>query len=322
MKIIHREKGEVKIKIEDQEDLIFLNQILKKGDAVSGKTVRKIKLGSDSDREQKVIKKSLFLEIEVEKTELKEGLLRVSGKIIKEAEDVKKGTYHTFNVEEDSIININHEFAKEEFEKLKKLTQTNEANILICVSGKENSFFALARKKGYTFLGEFAGNETLNKIKEFAKKFQIDCIILASNKANVIDAGKELGPKIINANVSRIDKGAIEEVLKREEIKKAIEDKRAANEKKIIEEIKKEIAKNGLATYGFEQVENSVSSGAVKLLVISQDFINKEMEKGNYKRVEDLIKQTEEMKGEFTIIRTNKELDKISGIAALLRFRI
>ena len=48
MHIIHSDfkNGEAKIKINNQDDLWHLSQILHKGDAVKGKSYRKIKLGA------------------------------------------------------------------------------------------------------------------------------------------------------------------------------------------------------------------------------------------------------------------------------------
>ena len=69
MKTMHKDlkKGVFKIQVENREDLWYLSQVIDPGDRVRGKTIRKIKLGEDGDRNVKVIKKKIFLELMVEK---------------------------------------------------------------------------------------------------------------------------------------------------------------------------------------------------------------------------------------------------------------
>ena len=83
MKIMHSDlkKGEIKVKIENLDDLWVLNQVIEDKDFVKGRTFRKIKVGEEGQRKQNVIKKPVFLLIEVEKVEFSKTstLLRVSG---------------------------------------------------------------------------------------------------------------------------------------------------------------------------------------------------------------------------------------------------
>ena len=65
MKIIHQnlKHGEIKLKAENLDDLWYLSSIIEPGDLVRGQTERKIKLGDEGDRQQKVIKKKVTLAI-------------------------------------------------------------------------------------------------------------------------------------------------------------------------------------------------------------------------------------------------------------------
>ena len=54
-------KGEAKVKIENLDDLWYLNQIIDSGDLVKGKTLRKIQIGQEGQRKQDSVKKSIFL---------------------------------------------------------------------------------------------------------------------------------------------------------------------------------------------------------------------------------------------------------------------
>ena len=81
-------KGIIKLKITTPEDLWHLTSIIDKDDLTTAKTQRKIKL----DKTNKVIKKSVLIKIQTEKTELKDNILRISGKTIESSnEEIPKG---------------------------------------------------------------------------------------------------------------------------------------------------------------------------------------------------------------------------------------
>ena len=63
MKIRHENlrKGEVKVNIENLDDLWYLSTIADPGDLIRGETYRKIKIGADIDKSGKVVKKRFFL---------------------------------------------------------------------------------------------------------------------------------------------------------------------------------------------------------------------------------------------------------------------
>ena len=89
MKIIHRDlkKGEMKVVVENRNDLWCLNAIIEKGDSVSGKTIRKIKIGEGTDRNVKVTKKVVFLRTLIDKVEYSPELLRLGGAVQDGPED-------------------------------------------------------------------------------------------------------------------------------------------------------------------------------------------------------------------------------------------
>ena len=59
MKLLFKDikKGEIRVKVENQEDLWYLSNIIDESDLIKGKTLRKIKLGEKEQRSQKIIKK-------------------------------------------------------------------------------------------------------------------------------------------------------------------------------------------------------------------------------------------------------------------------
>ena len=69
MKVLNFAKTEAKISVEHLDDIWCLSHIIDPGDRVEGRTFRKLKLGESTDRGQKVVKKPVFLSIEVERVE-------------------------------------------------------------------------------------------------------------------------------------------------------------------------------------------------------------------------------------------------------------
>ena len=148
MKIIHSElkKGIVKVKTENLDDLWYLSNIIDKNDFVRGETTRKIKIGEESDRKPKIIKKKVRLKIKIEKVDLEANVLKVGGGIVEGPEDIPRGSHHTFNIEENSIITIEKErFLKYQYEKLKEATETKVPKTLILLRKTYGDIFSPAR---------------------------------------------------------------------------------------------------------------------------------------------------------------------------------
>ena len=134
MKLMHSdfEKGKVKLKVENLDDLWYLNQIIETNDLVKGKTLRKIKIGKEEQRRQKITKKAVFLLLQVDKVEFSKfsNILRVSGIIKEGPEDVPLGSYHTFNVEKNSIITIiKQNWLKFQIDKIKEASKETLSKI-------------------------------------------------------------------------------------------------------------------------------------------------------------------------------------------------
>lgn len=342
-------KGEVKLKITNLDDLWYLSHIIDLDDCIKGKTTRKIKSRGEEERSAKVIKKTVFITINIEKVEFHKysDVLRISGVIKEGPEDIQKGEHHTFNVEVGSTITImKTEWLKFQKNKLKDAS-SEKTNILIVVMDRDEANFALSKQYGYEYLSELKGDvqkkgdeklteskfysEIENQIKEYVKRHKPNNIIVASPSfwkeellKNIKDS--ELKKIIVQATCSSADKSAINEVLKRPEIQEVLKQDRIAKELALIDEILKEISKDGLATYGLAEVEKAVNAGAVKMILLTDAQIRKSREKGTYEQIDALMKVVDKLKGEIHIISSEhdggKKLDGLGGIAALLRYKL
>ncbi len=352
MKLIHTDfkKGEVKVKIENLDDLWYLNQIVEKKDLVKGKTLRKIKIGEETQRKQKVEKKAIFLLIEVEKVEFSKtsNVLRILGTVKQAPEDVPLGSHHTFNVEENTIISIiKQKWLKFHVDRLKEASKESSSKILICVHDREEAYFALMKKYGYQLLAGIKGNvakkadvkqvesnfynEILRQLEDYNDRYNLNKIIIASPafwKEELMKeiSNEELKNKIILATCSSVGENAINEVIKRPETSEALKQDRIAKEYKLVEDLFAEISKNNLASYGLKETKDAAESGAVRHLLITDSFIQKKRMEEKYGEIEFIMKTVDSTKGEITIISSDheagKKLDGLGGIAAILRYKI
>jgi len=343
-------KGEIRLKAENLDDLWYLSSIIGPKDLVRGKTLRKIRIGEKDQRKTNVIKKPVFIEIEVEKIEFSRhsNILRVSGVVREGPEDIPKGTHHTFNIGENSIITVTKEkWLKYHLGRLNEALEREPARILLCILDREEAIFALTKKQGYEILSHIKGNvrkkadasikeenfyqSIIKALEEYIKRYGLEKIIVASPAfwkeellKNIKDA--EMKKMITLATCSSVDKTAINEVLKRSEVREVLKQDRAAKEANLVESLLVEIAKNNLAVYGLKETENASNMGAVKLLLITDSLIRKSMEENAYQQIESMMKAAESAKGDVYIINSEndagKKLDGLGGIGALLRYKI
>ena len=352
MKLLHSnlKKGEIRVLSQSLDDLWYLSNIIEPKDIVQGKTLRKIKPISSDEKSKEATKRPVFLSIEAEKVEFSKysNILRVSGVIKQAPEDVPLGEHHTFNIDENtSITIIKGQWLKYQLDKLKEACSEKKSSILICVHDREEAYFALFKKYGYEVLSHIEGEvqkkreenikkenfylSVIKKMEEYADRYEIKQIILASPAFWKEDLMKEIkNPElkkiIIPATCSSATKNGIEEVIKRPEVRVALQQERAAKEMIKVEELFTEIAKNNLAAYGVEQTENAAVMGAVKDLLVVDSLIQKSRMENFYKRLETIMKAVDKAKGEVEIISSEheggKKLEGLGGIGAILRFKM
>jgi protein pelota len=354
MKIKHKDlkKGEIKVEITSLEDLWYLSNIIDVNDTLKGKTLRKIKLGEGTDRNTKVVKKAVFLDIHVERVDFHKysSSLRVSGKIIQGTEDVPKGSYHTFDINIESILTLTKkEWLKYQLDKINEACSEKMDNILIVAMDRDEASFALLSTTGYKMLSEIKGEvskkeyketkgkdfyaEVVKNIEEYAQRFSVKNIILASPafwKEEALKALKKknsnLAKQVTLATSNNTGKNGIEEVLKRDEVKTVLKRDRTSKETQIVEQVFKEVSTNGAVAYGLKEVKQAADATAIKELLLTDDFIQKKRAEESFAEVDKIMRSVDKAKGSVHIISTEhdagKKLDGLGGIAAILRYKL
>ena len=314
------------------------------------KPSEKIKIGGEGDRKQSVTKKPVTLKIKVVKIEYgKESTaLRVSGTVEEGPEDVPLGSHHTITLEENTTITIQkNEWLQFQIDKIKEASQELQSKILICVHDREEAYFALMKKYGYTLLSTIKGNvqkkADLEKVEgnfyktiikqliEYDKKYKFQTIVIGSPAFWKEDLMKELNDpelkkKTILATCSSVGENGIHEVLKRPETEEALKQDRIAKEFKLVEELFEEIAKENLAAYGQKETKQASDAGAIKTLLLTDNFIQEQRDKDEFQKTEAIMKDVDKSKGSIVIVSSDHEAGKklhgMGGIAAILRYKI
>ena len=351
MQIIHRDikKGQLKVKIENLDDLWYLSTIIDEGDILKSKTQRKIKLGGAGEN-AKVIIKTILISIHVEKVEFHKyyNILRVSGKVEEGTEDVAKGVYHTFSLEPNVLFSLQKEkFLSFQVDKLNEAEQQKPSSILICVFDREEATFAILKKYGYEILTELKGNvmkkdnpeklkntfykDIVQQLHEYDQRFKLTKIVLGSPAfwkeyllAELVQ--DKLKEKVLLASCNNTGRNGITEVLKRQEVVSALKDDRIIKEINLVNDLKTAIATNEKSAYGIKDVLKAAEAGAIRLLLVTDTYIHKLREEGKYTQLDKIMKLVDTMNGDIHIISSDhdggRELDGLGGAGALLRYKL
>ena len=339
-------KGNARLIVESQDDLWSLSQIISPGDKLGSMTARKVKICEAEDR-QKTVKKPAFIKVLVEKTEFSPPTLKILGTIEEAPEDIPHGQYHSLILEQGSEIFIEKEWLSYQKHRLEDSLESKTPPVIIVVFDREEAYFAIMKKYGYEVLTNIKGkvrkkgheegtytdfySEIVLHIKEYDSRFNPSFIVVGSPAFWKDELMKAIGEgplkrKIVPATCSSVDITGINEILKRDEVRKALASERITKEMRCVEELMSEISKNGKAAYGLKDVEEASISGAVETLLIADGFIRQQRQDNNFAAVESIMKRSESQNSKIAIISSEhdggKKLEGIGGIAAILRYRM
>ena len=335
MKVIKQnlKHGVVKLRVENLDDAWHLKKILEPRDLLTGRTFRKTTVKSGSEVKEGD-RKSMVLTVEVEKVEYRPDMhtLRVHGKIMNGPDDVQLSSYHTISIEQGMVISIQKpKWKTHQLDRIHK-AGGKKPLLFICVLDRENADFALLQESGIKMLGSVRSEktETDNKREEYyqhvmetLKKQDCDTIIIAGpgfERENVFNLIKEkdadLAKKISIEHANDTGKPGVQEVIEIS-ANRVLKDTRVARETEIVQEVLTRIKKEGLVTYGKNEVAETISMGAVETLIVSEEKLEE---------FEPLMDQIEKQRGRVVIISTEHESGEeflgLGGIAGFLRYKV
>jgi len=290
----------------------------------------------------KVGKRPMVLKIDVEKIEFKDYdyKLRLLGKIIEGPDDVPLGSYHTIEIDVGDVLTIVKEkWEKYHLEKIRK-AQKRIPKILLSVVDNNEATFGVLDGTGVNIVSSLRNPYSIQheeeKTPEFYKSIAKEIRNLSEDSKKVILAGpgfakehvqkiikdnySELNKKIITDSTSSATRSGINELLKRGNLEKIIQENEALRETKLVNEFFSHLKKEDhLAVYGLEELKKADEMGAVEIVLVSDKKIRNQ-------GIEKLLNSIESKGGKIEIISTSHEtgeqFDRMGGLGAILRFKL
>lgn len=328
---------------ENLDDLWHLKYVIEPGDLVRAVTRRTMDSATDKIRPEKTEKKPVLLTVRAESIEFARfaNRLRVLG-VIEEGTDM--GHHHTINVEEGTEITVIKEWKPDQLKRLKEAREAAKRPKVVIVTVEEGeAAIGLVREYGVEefstvkqglgkgeggFRSEFFG-EVLSHLENAAR--DAPAVILAGpgfTKQDfykfIKDRDQELAERVTTVDTSSIGVSGFQEVLRRGAVDRVAEQTRITREARLIERLMEEIAGDGKAAYGMEEVGKAIEYGAVDTLLVADETLREA--RIEEKDVDSLLRRVEHAQGSVVVFSTEFEpgqrLEKLGGIAALLRFPI
>ncbi|MEM3555952.1 MAG: mRNA surveillance protein pelota [Candidatus Micrarchaeia archaeon] len=343
MKILSFEKKEGIMKLipEVLEDLWHLERVLEPGDVISSTSTRAFKPEEGEEERKKV-----HVELQAEKIEFSKSAskLRVTGKITGGGpeEYVQLGKYHTIDIELEKPVEIKKQWKTHQLQRIERAKESSRKPLIgITVIDEGKALFATVREYGVDFGPEIKinlskgdekfderRNQFFGDVAKQLKEMKVNRIVVAGpgfSKDNlkkfISERDKELLNKLTFESCSTAEETGVYELLKKGVLSKLAAEQRLQEEFSLLETFMAELSKEtGLAVYGADEVKNAVECKAVSKLLVADELLRKN------KEVEGIVEEAEKMKAEVFIFSSEteagKQLTGLSGIAALLRFRI
>ena len=337
----------LKLKVECEEDLWALYNVLEKGDVVYARTTRELKAGSGSRR------KPMVLGVRLEWAEFQPFTtrLRMHGVIVEGPKELDLiNLRHTLNLDVGSEVTIFKEdgWSREQLRAIREACERTSIKGIVVGVDDEEYCVALVRDYGVQVLMEGpmrlpgkldpSGREAALKarlrelaeaVASQAKSAGADAIILAGPgfvKDRLADAIRELGEPapVYRENTSSGGVSGVHEALRREAITKALRGCKAVEEAKLLGELLKVLAKNErMAALSLEEVEEAAEAGAVEKLLVIRDLV-RAYDEALRRRVESIMRAAEGSGAEVRIFEADhdayQQLKGLGGIAAILRY--
>jgi len=333
VRIIARSKDGIKIKVEDEDDLYYLHNIVKEGDIVRGLTSREKEEKTDRIRPEKKEKIKMEVDLRVERSKFQpfSSNLRVSGTIVGGEFD---GRCHTLGVGVKDGITIKKErWGTDDLNRLKEAVTLSKIPSIICIAvDDEICTIALVRRYGVQELATIRSDKTgkRGEGKDYRSGYYGSILVHLKeleNEIAVVGPGfekehlsaflREKGFKVYMESVSSAGMTGAIEAIKRGVVEKIGAKDRVSEEVGDVERFLEAIAKGNKVAYGVKEVRKAIELGACEKLLITDALSRTELG-------EELLKENRRIRGKFIIISTHheggKKLKAMGGVGALLRF--
>ncbi len=343
MRVLHRDPrtGEIKLRIENADDLWHLSNLVQPGDQVRASTYRREESKTDKVRPERAEKVRITLTLRVEKTEFQafSDRLRISGVITDAPQDL--GRHHTLNVAVDDILSIVKTWKRHELVRIDEAVAATQKPLVTFLSlDDEEALVAQLRQYGVQELATVrapghgkmfeTGDTESVYFEDILGKLRTsplgEAIVLVgpgfareSFLAFVQSRDTALAAKVHSQGTSQAGMRGIQEALRSGMGAKLFADSRVALETSLVEKVLEAIATNRPCAYGRKEVDQAIQAGAVDTLLVSESVVRD-------LAIEQMMHEVEDSRGKVILVSPHHEagakLEGLGGIAALLRFPI
>ncbi len=344
MRILHQDlgAGEVRMQLESEDDLWHLFNVIEEDDLVKASTHRREEKKGDKIRAERAEKRRMTLGIRVEKIEFSDFdlRLRVLGTIEEGPQDL--GQHHTINFEPGETLTLRKgHWRRSQLDRLRRAAADSRRPRMVFVSlDQDEATVAVMRQMGVRELatirslrsgkqyqdkeeGDYIG-ELLGKISSVAEQ-GMPIVVLGPGfaKEELMERGRAKEPELFrNAfayHTGQSGMAGINELMKRGLGAEVLRDSRVAMEVELVEKALERIATDGLVAYGPKEVADAAAAGAVETLLVLDSLLRRE-------DCDRIIRDVEAQGGDVVVVSEHhdagRELDAITGLAALLRFSV
>jgi len=330
----------IELEPETLDDLWTLNIVLSEQDLIGSKSTRRFRVEGSKDSE----KKTVFVNINLEKKvlDMQKGCLKVSGIIVSGSpeEYVDLNSYHSVEIMLGTKIAITKQRLLSYEIKLLEKSKKNALlpKIYLVVVDDDSSLIAKVNVRQYDLVAEIksgkAGkrldsaeyrNKYFSEVYETLAKQEKDLVIIAGpgfekEYFKTFLSSKSDAKKFRFTHVNTTGITGLNELLKGGNLNEVLDEFRLQKDTELINNLFKEIARDGAICYGAKEVEAASASGALKELIVTDKYF---ME--NYNKTRELLSELEANSSEHHIIASNTEagklLDNIGGIAGFLYYK-
>ena len=330
----------IRVQIETDEDIWHLYNVIEVGDLVTASTTRREEKAADKLRAERAEKKRMTLGVRIEKIEFSEDDLRLKllGTIETGPQDI--GQHHTLILETgDSLLISKRHWRETQLERLKRAVADSKKPRIVFVSlDQDDATVAVLRQFG---LKEIT---TVRSGKQYAEKPQADgyhaeviskvvplmepnmpLVLLGPGfeKESLADDMKKADPELFKKihvyHTGQCGMVGINELIKTGMGAEVLRESSVGAEMEAVEQLMTEIARNGLGTYGTQQVRDAAMAGAVEKLLVLDSKIREQ-------DLDDVVRAVESQKGTVIVVSGQhdggKELAALGGMGAILRYRM
>lgn len=337
MKVLEKDlkKGIVKVRVEDEDDLWLLKTVVKEGDVVISHTMRDVKVDGEGKR-----RLPMKLAVQVKNTYFQpfSSRLRIHGIITEGPEEYGlRGSHHTFNIDVGCEVEIvKKSWTSSELKRLERNTVKGLKALLVAFDFDEISI-ALLYDQGIKYLidkslptlNKDSGSmdELINSVSDVISKVlstvECDLVIIASpafmKDLIAVKPGKNV--RVFKDSVSNGGRAGIEELIRRDSVKKLLKEVNIVESERIFEEFTELlVSKPQRIAYGIDEVKLAAASNAVAKLLVLEDLLSGE----KFEELEEILNTVEERGGTIRIVGSETPLSirlkGLGGIIAILRF--